>query len=138
MIARKPLEDQLIELSERAESRVEIQVEPTARWVRAVVGGIAVADSKQVLTVKMGLPVYYFPRGSVRADLLERSERRESHSALGERSFYHLRVGDRFIEDAIGVGPRFGGGRGAGDPRRGSRDPWHHCPDHAGHRRRGA
>lgn len=100
MIARKPLEDQLIELSERAESRVEIQVEPTARWVRAVVGGIAVADSKQVLTVKMGLPVYYFPRGSVRSDLLERSERRESHSALGERSFYHLRVGDRFIEDA--------------------------------------
>jgi len=100
VVAQKPLEDQLIAMSDQAKSGVEIQVEPTARWVRAVVGGVAVADSKQVLTVKVGMPVYYFPRGDIRADLLERSDRRESHSVLGERSFYHLRVGDRFIEDA--------------------------------------
>ena len=100
VVAQKPLEDQLIGLSDQAESRVQIIVEPTARWVRAVVGGVAVADSKQVLTVTLGLPVYYFPRDDVRADLLESSDRRESHSVLGERSCYHLRVGDRFIEDA--------------------------------------
>ena len=100
MVVQKPLEDQLIGVSNRPDSRVEIRVEPTARWVRAVVGGVAVADSKQVLTVTVGLPVYYFPRGDVRTDLLEPSDRNESHAVLGERSFYHLRVGDRVIEDA--------------------------------------
>jgi uncharacterized protein (DUF427 family) len=100
VVVQKPLEDQLIGVSNRPDSRVEIRVEPTARWVRAVVGGVAVADSKQVLTVTLGLPVYYFPRGDVRTDLLEPSDRTESHSILGERSFYHLRVGDRVIEDA--------------------------------------
>jgi uncharacterized protein (DUF427 family) len=97
---QKPLEDQLIGVSNRAGSRVEIRVEPSARWVRAIVGGVPVADSKQVLTVTIGLPVYYFPRGDVRVDLLEPSDRMESHALLGERSFYHLRVGDRFIENA--------------------------------------
>jgi uncharacterized protein (DUF427 family) len=100
VVAQKPLEDQLIGISNRADSPVEIRVEPSGRWVRAFVGGVAVADSKQVLTVAVGLPVYYFPRGDVRADLLEPSDRKESHATLGERSFYHLRVGDRLIEDA--------------------------------------
>src|SRR4029079_10580841 len=100
MVTRKPLEDQLIGLSDRPGSPLEVHAEPTARWVRAVVDGVAVADSKQVLTVTVGMPVYYFPRGDVRADLLEASGRRESHSILGERSFYDLRVGDRLIEDA--------------------------------------
>jgi uncharacterized protein (DUF427 family) len=100
VVTQKPLEDVLIAASGGADSRVPIQVEPSPRWVRAVVGGVAVADSKQVLTVTMGLPVYYFPRADVRADLLEPSDRKGSHSILGERSFYHLRVGDRLIEDA--------------------------------------
>ena len=100
MVAQKPLEDQLLRLSDQAKSRVEIAVEPSPRWVRAVVGGVVVADSRQVLTVTSGLPAYYFPRGDVRADLLELSDRRESHSVLGERSFYHLRVGERLIENA--------------------------------------
>jgi uncharacterized protein (DUF427 family) len=100
VVVQKPLEDQLIGVSDRSGPGVEILVEPSARWVRAVVGGVAVADSKQVLSVTMVLPVYYFPRRDVRADLLEPSDRRESHSILGERSFHHLRVGDQFIENA--------------------------------------
>lgn len=100
MVVQKPLEDLLIRASDQPDSPVDVRVEPSARWVRAVVNGVTVADSKQVLTVTMGLPAYYFPRGHVRAELLEPSDRRESHSILGERSFYHLRVGDRFIEDA--------------------------------------
>jgi uncharacterized protein (DUF427 family) len=101
MVAQKPLEDQLIGLSDRPGSPIEVHAEPSARWVRAVVDGVAVADSKQVLTVTMGLPVYYFPRGDVRVDLLAPSERRESHAILGERSFYHLRLGD----DPSGTSP---------------------------------
>jgi len=87
MVAQKPLEDQLIGLSDRPDASLEALAEPTARWVRALVDGVAVADSKRVLTVTMGLPVYYFPRGDVRADLLAPSERKESHAILGERSF---------------------------------------------------
>jgi uncharacterized protein (DUF427 family) len=101
MVAQKPLEDQLIGLSDRLGSPIEVHAEPSARWVRAVVDGVAVADSKRVLTVTMGLPVYYFPRGDVRVDLLAPSERRESHAILGERSFYHLRLGD----DPSGTSP---------------------------------
>jgi uncharacterized protein (DUF427 family) len=100
VVAQKPLEDQLIGASDQARSGVDIHVEPSARWVRAVVGGVPVADSKQVLTVTVGLPVYYFPLRDVRADLFEPSDRNESHRALGDRSFFHLRVGDRFIQDA--------------------------------------
>jgi hypothetical protein len=48
MVAQKPLEDQLIGLSGRPGSPLEVHAEPTARWVRAVVDGVAVADSKQV------------------------------------------------------------------------------------------
>ena len=100
MVAETPLEDRLIRASDQAGSGISIHVEPSSRWVRAVVGGVAVADSKHALTVKLGLPVYYFPRRDVRADLLEPSDRKESHSVLGERSFFHLLVGEQLIQDA--------------------------------------
>jgi hypothetical protein len=45
VVAQKPLEDQLLRLSDQAKSHVEIGVEPSARWVRAVVGGVVVAES---------------------------------------------------------------------------------------------
>lgn len=100
MVAQKPLEDQLMAAGDQAPSRLRLRIEPSPRWVRAVLGGVAVADSKHVLTVTLGLPVYYFPLRDVRADLLEPSDRKESQPALGERSFYHLRIGDRFVENA--------------------------------------
>jgi uncharacterized protein (DUF427 family) len=97
---KRPLEDTLIVAAEHAVTAQSLRVEPCPRWVRAVVGGLAVADSKAVLTVTLGLPAYYFPLDDVRRDLLEPSERKETSSVFGERSFWHLRVGDRFIEDA--------------------------------------
>ena len=97
---KRPLEDTIIVGAERAPTPPAVRVEPCPRWVRAVVGGTAVADSKAVMTVTLGLPAYYFPVDDVRRDLLERSDRRETSSVLGERSFWHLRVGDRFVEDA--------------------------------------
>jgi uncharacterized protein (DUF427 family) len=97
---KRPLEDTMIVAADRATTPQDVRVEPCPRWVRAVVGGTAVADSKAVLTVTLGLPAYYFPLDDVRRDLLEPSERKETSSVLGERSFWHLRVGDRFVEDA--------------------------------------
>ena len=96
----RPLEDILIVAADRAATPPAVRVEPCPRWVRGVVDGTAVADSKAVLTVTAGLPVYYFPLDDVRLDLLEPSDRRETSTTFGERAFWHLRVGDRRIEDA--------------------------------------
>jgi uncharacterized protein (DUF427 family) len=96
----RPLEDTIIVAAEHAATPPSARAEPTSRWVRAMVGGTAVADSKAVMTVTLGLPVYYFPLEDVRKDLLEPSDRRETSSILGERTFWHLRVGDRFLENA--------------------------------------
>ena len=96
----RPLEDTMIVVAERATPPPTPRVEPSPRWVRAVVDGTAVADSKAVMTVTLGLPAYYVPVADVRMDLLEPSERKETSSVLGERSFWHLRVGDRVIENA--------------------------------------
>jgi uncharacterized protein (DUF427 family) len=82
---KRPLEDTMIVAADRATTPQDVRVEPCPRWVRAVVGGTAVADSKAVLTVTLGLPAYYFPLDDVRRDLLEPSERKESSSVLGER-----------------------------------------------------
>jgi len=102
VVAPQSLEDQIIVSDRQAQGLPEIRVEPSPRWVRAYVGGIAVADSKQVLTVfeSRHLPVYYFPLGDVRTDLFEPSDRSELHAVLGPRSFHHLRVGDRLIDNA--------------------------------------
>src|SRR5690349_16542603 len=111
----RPLEDTIIVAADRAPTPPTLRVEPSSRWVRAVVGGTAVADSKAVMAVTLGLPAYYFPLDDVRQDLLEPSDRRETSSVLGERSFWHLRVGDRLIEDAAwqfqtpGNGPNLDG-----------------------------
>ena len=53
-----------------------VRIEPTERWVRALVGGRPVADSKRVLLVfePRRLPVYYFPIADVRMDLLRPSD----------------------------------------------------------------
>ncbi len=100
MVASKPLEDQVLTLGGRAQSRPELRVEPCPRWVRGLVGGVAVADSKQVQVATLGLPIYYFPLRDVRADLFEASERADANPILGDRSFFHLRVGERRIENA--------------------------------------
>ena len=99
MIA-KPLEDVLIRAADHATTPPAVRIEPCPRWVRAVVGGTAVADSTAVLTVTQGLPVYYFPLADVRSDLLVPSTRRESSTVFGDRSFFDLQVDERRIEDA--------------------------------------
>jgi uncharacterized protein (DUF427 family) len=99
-MSTRPLEDTIIVAADHAATPPTVRVESSSRWVRALIGGTAVADSKAVTTVTLGLPVYYFPLEDVRQDLLEPSDRTETSSILGKRSFWHLRVGDRFVENA--------------------------------------
>ena len=99
MVSTKPLEDMVLSAGGSGAPRAELRIEPSPRWVRAYVDGVAIADSKHVLTATIGLPIYYFPLRDVRADLLEPSDQAEAHPVLGERSFYDLHVGDRRVED---------------------------------------
>jgi len=50
----------------------ELRLESSQRWVRAVLGGVTVVDSRRAaLLYETGrLPVYCFPKDDVRTDLL--------------------------------------------------------------------
>ena len=50
-----------------------VRMEPTPQRIRAVVDGVAVADSRRVLIMHESrhVPVYYFPMDDVRMDLME-------------------------------------------------------------------
>jgi uncharacterized protein (DUF427 family) len=74
--------------------------EPTPRWVRTVLNGTTVADSRRAMLLwePQRLPVYCFPRDDVRMDLLERSGERDE--ARGATALWTVRVGDRVAKDA--------------------------------------
>lgn len=76
--------------------------EPSGRWVRAVVDGVTIADSKRAMLMleSPGKADYYFPPADVRQDLLQRSEHVEKSGYRGVRRFWHVQVGDRLLENA--------------------------------------
>jgi uncharacterized protein (DUF427 family) len=76
--------------------------EPSPRRVRATLGGVTVADSTRVKLMFDGprLPVYYFPREDVRVDLMEPTGHHTHSRALGEASYWTVRVGERVAENA--------------------------------------
>jgi uncharacterized protein (DUF427 family) len=80
-----------------------VDTEPSPRHVRAVVGGVVVADSKRVLLLRERghTGVYYFPMDDVRTDLLERSERSSHCPYKGDASYWSLSVDGRRVEDAV-------------------------------------
>jgi uncharacterized protein (DUF427 family) len=87
---------------ERPRTRGVIYWEPSPRRVRGDLGGEVVVDSRAVMLLhETGhQPVWYFPRADVRADLLERSEKRTRCPWKGEASYWSVRVGDRLAPDA--------------------------------------
>jgi len=81
--------------------------EPSPRWVRAVLNGTVVADSKRMrlLWEPGGLPVYAFPRDDVRMDLLTRAGERDD-PRKGPTTQWTARVGDREVADAAWTAER--------------------------------
>jgi uncharacterized protein (DUF427 family) len=75
-------------------------IEPCGKWIRVVVGGETIADTRRaVLLSESGhQPVYYFPPEDVRADVLEPSNRHTSCPKKGEASYHTIRAGDTVIE----------------------------------------
>ena len=77
--------------------------EPVPYRVRGLAAGDVVVDSRaaHLLHETGHLPVYYFPAGDVRADLLVASSTSSFCPYKGDASYYSLRVGDRVVADAV-------------------------------------
>jgi uncharacterized protein (DUF427 family) len=77
--------------------------DPVPQRLRGIVAGETVVDSThaKLLHETGHLPVYYFPDGDVRNDLLVDSEKRTTCPYKGEARYHTLRVGERTIPDAV-------------------------------------
>ena len=80
-----------------------VYVEPSPRWVRGVVDGQTVVDSRRALLLleTNHLPVYYFPPEDVRQDLLTPTDLSTRCPYKGQASYWTLKVGDRVLENAV-------------------------------------
>src|SRR4051794_12688230 len=81
----------------------KLYCEPVPYRVRAFVEREAIVDSRQAkLLEETGrLPVFYFPSGDVREDLLAPSHKAEHSPAKGEATYRSIRVGERVVPDAV-------------------------------------
>ncbi len=79
-----------------------IRFEPTPRRIRTAFAGETVADSARAMLMleSKHLPVYYFPRADVRADLLIESDHATRCPFKGQASYWSVRVGERVAENA--------------------------------------
>lgn len=77
--------------------------EECPKRVRAEFGGETVVDSRgvRILHETGHLPVYYFPEGDLREDLLAGSGRTTHCPFKGDAVYRSVRVGDRTAEDAL-------------------------------------
>jgi uncharacterized protein (DUF427 family) len=79
----------------------KIVFEPSPRRVRVMAGGETVADSTEMrLLHEPGhLPIYYFPRGDVRMDLLQESDHETHCPWKGVARYWSVEAGDKTIEN---------------------------------------
>lgn len=79
----------------------EIKFEPSPKWVRVMLGGIFVADSKRAhLLLPGGPPFYYFPKEDVRMDLLEPTQHTKRSATLGTARYWTVKAGGKIAENA--------------------------------------
>ena len=80
-----------------------IYFEDSPRRIRAKLGGETVVDSRHAkLLHEHGLlPIYYFPRDEVRAELLVQSDRHTTCPYKGVASYWSVHAGGKVAEDAV-------------------------------------
>ncbi len=98
----RALEDQVIEADSSRASDYQIRFESSPRRVRAYFGGVAIADSRDVMMMHetKHLPVYYLPMKDVRMDLMVPTSHRTHCPFKGDASYWTVKVGDRVAENA--------------------------------------
>jgi uncharacterized protein (DUF427 family) len=79
-----------------------LYLDPYPARVRAILAGETVVDSRRALLLHESghLPVFWFPREDVRAELLRPSGRAEPSPGKGELTFHDLEAGGRRVPDA--------------------------------------
>jgi uncharacterized protein (DUF427 family) len=82
--------------------RSRVRIEPSPKWVRAYLGGIAIADSTraQLVWEIPYYPTYYFPAEDVRTDLLVATGETKRSPSRGDGQLYDIKAGDRVAERA--------------------------------------
>jgi uncharacterized protein (DUF427 family) len=80
-----------------------IDVHRTTRHVRVLRDGELLADSRRARVLfETGLPPrYYVPAEDVRTELLVASSKKSRCAYKGSASYWHLKVGDRLLEDLV-------------------------------------
>jgi uncharacterized protein (DUF427 family) len=81
----------------------KILFEPDRRRFRALVGGVTVLDTVggRLLHESEILPVLYVPLADVDPAALERADHTTHCPFKGDASYWHVRVGDRLVENAL-------------------------------------
>ena len=89
--------------SEMNPSGPTIEFLPCAKRVRAMVGGVTLADSARVRLMREGglVPVYYFPAEDLRGDLLTASDHATHCPHKGDARYWHVTIDDHVIENAV-------------------------------------
>ncbi len=84
-----------------------IDVYKTSRHVRVSLDGELLADSRRakVLFETALPPRYYLPPDDVRTELLVPSSKKTRCAYKGSASYWHVRVGDRLVEDLVWAYP---------------------------------
>ena len=84
------------------------RIEPDARRIRVLVGGVTIADTTHALRVleTASPPTFYIPPQDVRLDLLEPEDRHTVCEWKGMASYWAVRVGSRFVASAGWSYPR--------------------------------
>ena len=79
-----------------------LYLDPSPKRIRVVVADEVVADSRGAMLLHEGgnQPVYYFPPGDVRRELLEPSDSTTHCPKKGDASYHSIRVGERIVNDA--------------------------------------
>lgn len=81
----------------------DVHFEPCPKRLRVVFAGETIADSTQAMRLHetAHLPVYYFPQGDVRMDLLSPTEHETFCPYKGAASYWTVRAGGRAAENAV-------------------------------------
>lgn len=80
-----------------------VDVVPSSRHVRVVLGGVTVADThRPYLVIETGLPTrYYIPDEDVRGDLLTPTATTSHCPYKGEATYWSASIGERIFKDIV-------------------------------------
>ena len=80
-----------------------VDVLPSSRHVRIVLGGVTIADTRRPqLVLETGLPTrYYIPEQDVRMELLEPTETTTHCPYKGKATYWSAKIGERVFKDIV-------------------------------------